>query len=308
MTATSLLDDGIELRRSMFLEFRAAAEDARHAAADADSSLVRAVHDYRKALRRARALLRLFARELGKGDRRDVRRALTDARRALGPARDHAVANDVLGQVTDENGRDVAKAILDRAATTAMSTLEIKQLLDEGAALAAAQVELLEAALPPRLDWSTLLDGLRATYAEARDQRKAAKRSRRAFHSWRRRSKELAIQLEVLGRLASAPQFEELRQQVVDANDQLGHTVDLLMARNFVRTHSEGTDSDGVDLLTRALNDELDGKIKEGRRAGRDAFRKKPRALTRKLAKIAKRDVTPVATPPLIRSEEFAMT
>ena len=308
MTATSLLDDGIELRRSMFLEFRAAAEDARHAAADADSSLVRAVHDYRKALRRARAVLRLFAGELAKGDRRDVRRALTEARRALGAARDHAVANDVLGQVTEENGRDVAKAILDRAAMTAMSSLEIKQLLAEGAALAAAQVELLDTALPPRIAWGTLLDGLRETYAEARTNRKAAKRSRRAFHSWRRRSKELAIQLEVLGRLSSAPQYEELRQQIVDANDQLGHTVDLLMARNFVRTHSEGIDADGVDLVLRALTDDLDVKIKDGRRAGRDAFRKKPRALARKLAKISKREVTPVATPPLIRSEEFAMT
>ncbi|HEY5922984.1 MAG TPA: CHAD domain-containing protein [Kofleriaceae bacterium] len=305
--ATSLLDDGVELRRSMFLEFRTAAEDVRQAAADADTSLGRAVHDYRKALRRGRALLRMIAGELPKADRRDVYRALTDARRSLGPARDHAVANDVLGQLQGDEERVLAKTVLDRAAASSMASSEIKQLLSEGAARTAAQVELLDAALPPRLEWRSLLDGVRATYAEARKARRDAKDSRRAFHTWRRRSKELAIQLEILAR-TTAPQLDELRKQVADANDQLGETVDLLMARDFVRAHAAEIDEDGVDLLESALEHDLDDKIRDGRRAGRDAFRRKSRVFARKLAKAVKRDVTPVAAPPLIRSEEFAMT
>ena len=305
--ATSLLDDGIELRRSVFLEFRAAAEDVRQAAADADTSLGRAVHDYRKALRRARALLRLLAGELPKSDRRTIRSALTDARRALGTARDHAVANDVLGRIAGDEERGVAKTILDAAAATAMASHEIKQLLSEGAARTAAQVELLDTALPPRVDWHVLLDGVRKTYAEARRERNAAKKSRSAFHAFRRRCKELAIQLDILAQVA-APQLGELRQQIVDATDQLGDTVDLLMARNFVRSHSAGIDEARVDLVRRALKRDLDDKIREGRRGTRDVFRKKPRELARKLAKVAKREAAPVATPPPIRSEEFAMT
>jgi CHAD domain-containing protein len=307
MMATSFLDNGNELRRSLFLEFRLAAEDVRKAAADADTSLGRAVHDYRKALRRARAVLRLLARELPKRDRREIYRALTDARRALGPARDHAVANDVLGEVAGDRERDAAKSILDIAAATAMASTEIKQLLAEGAARAAAQVEMLDAALPERLEWSDVLAGVRATYADARDARRASKRSRRAFHTYRRRAKELVVQLEVLAR-SVAPELDELYQRVVAATDDLGDTVDLFMAREFVKLHGASSDPDGVDLLRRSLRDRLDEKIREGRRAGRDAFRKKPRELARKLAKVAKRDVTPVATPPPIRSEEFAMT
>jgi len=291
----------------MFLEFLSAAEDVRKAASDADTSLGRAVHDYRKALRRARALLRLLASELPKSERRELRRALTDVRRSLGTARDHAVANDVLGQIKGDQERETAKAVLDSAAQSSLSSAEIKQLLNEGAARTAAQVELLETALPQRLDWHSLLDGVRKTYADARNARRAAKKSRRAFHTWRRRSKELGIQLEILAQ-AFAPQLEELRQEIVDATDQLGDTVDLLMARDFVRAHAGTIEQKGVDLLETTLEHELDDKIREARKASRQAFRKKPRLLARRLAKIAKRDVTPVATPPPVRSEEFAMT
>jgi hypothetical protein len=306
MTA-SLLDDGIELRRALFLEFRTAAEDVRQAAADAETSLGRAVHEYRKGLRRARALLRLLGDELPKGDRRDLRRALTDARRSLGTARDHAVANDVLAQIQGDREREVAKAVLDAAASTAMTSRDIKQLLSEGAARTAAQVELLDTALPPRIDWESLLSCARETYRQARKERRNAKQSRRAFHAWRRRSKELAIQLDILARIAT-PEVDEVRRELVDATDLLGDTVDLLMARNFVRTHADTLDPDDVDLLLGALERQLDDKIADCRRASRDVFHKKPRVLERKLAKLAKRNVTPVAASPSIRSEEFATT
>ena len=88
----------------------------------------------------------------------------------------------------------------------------------------------------------------------------------------------------------------------------LGPTVDLLMARDFVRLHAADIGEDGVDLLASKIAGELDDKIRESRRAGRDAFRKKPRALARKVAKALVRDVAPVATPPSIRAEEFATT
>jgi CHAD domain-containing protein len=307
MTATSLLDDGAVLRRAVFEELQLAAEDVRQAAADADGSLARAVHSYRKALRRTRALIRLVAGDLPKDDRRDIRRALTQARRALGAARDHAVASDVLAQLQGEEERRIAMAVLDRAAASAMASAEIKQLLAEGAARTAAQIELLDAVLPDRVEWTTLVEGVRTTYTQARDARRDAKRSRRAFHTWRRRSKELGIQLELLARIAS-PELQQLHEDLVSATDDLGETVDLLMARDFVRTHSDGIDPKEVDLLTGALARQLDDKIRDTRRAARDAFRKKPRELARKLAKAAKHNVTPVAAPPLTRAEEFAVT
>jgi hypothetical protein len=296
MTATSPVDDGAELRRTLFTEFQTAADDVRLAAASADESLAAAVHDYRKAFRRARAVLRLLAPILPRRDGRDIRRALTQARRALGATRDQAVANEVLASIEGEAERQLAKTVLDNAATSALASSEIKQLLAEGAACAAAQVEMLDACLPGRVEWRNVVEGLRATYAEARRARRSAKHSRHAFHTWRRRSKELVIQLDLLSRVA--PELETLRERIATASDTLGRAVDLLMARDFVRLHAADIGDKGVDLLASKIAAELDDKIREARRAGRDAFHKKPRALARKLAKVVKRDAAAVATAP----------
>jgi hypothetical protein len=306
MTATSLVSDGVELRRMLLSEFQIAADDVRLAAASTDESLGASVHDYRKAFRRARAVLRLLAPALPRRDARDIHRALTQARRALGATRDHAVANEVLAAIDGDEERRLANTVLDNAAASALASAEIKQLLAEGAARAAAQVEMLEASLPAGVDWTGVVEGLRGTYAEARDARRNAKHSRHAFHAWRRRSKELVIQLDVLARVA--PELEMLRQRIAAATDTLGDAVDLLMARDFVRLHAADVGEAGVDLLARKIADELDTRIRDARRAGRDAFHKKPRALARKLAKAVKADAAAVATPPPIRAEEFATT
>jgi hypothetical protein len=209
--------------------------------------------------------------------------------------------------IANEDERTLAKAILEQAAASALSSAEIKQLLAEGAARTAAQVERLDTALPTSIEWRTIVDGVRTTYAQARRARKAAKRSRHAFHTWRRRCKELAIQIDVIEQVAG-PQLEPLREGLLSITSDLGDTVDLLMARDFVRTHCEPICDEGAKTLTRAIELQLDEKIREGRRSGRDAFRRKPRALARKLAKATRPDVTPVAAPPLARAEEFAMT
>src|SRR5262245_41689584 len=93
----AVVDDEAELRRVLVAEFQAAADAARAAAGGVDRNITSAVHEYRKALRRARAVLLLLSDSLPKSERRAVRRALRDARRSLGTARDHAVAPDSIG-------------------------------------------------------------------------------------------------------------------------------------------------------------------------------------------------------------------
>ncbi|HEY1552995.1 MAG TPA: CHAD domain-containing protein, partial [Kofleriaceae bacterium] len=200
---TSVIDNDAELRRALIGEFSSASDAAREAAGKAD--LASAVHDYRKALRKARAVLSLVAAELPKSERRAVRRALQEARRAVGHARDHVVAPETLATLPlGEVEREAANAILKTADEAKPAAAEIKQLLAEGAARTAAQLEALQAALPPELAWKTVVKGIKAVYAEARHARRAAKRSKRAFHAWRRRSKELSYQLDVLAGFAGA--------------------------------------------------------------------------------------------------------
>ncbi len=289
----SVLDHEIELRQALVAEFLATAETARDAAAAAERGAATAVHDYRKALRRARAVLALVADALPKSERRAVRRALQEARRALSTARDHAVAPDALAQLPlGEEDRATANAIVKLAGEAVPPLAEIKQLLAEGAARAAAQVEALEAALPTGLSTRSITKGIRGVYDDARRARKAAKGGKRSFHSWRRRSKELAYQLEVIGGFAG-PQVAQLHNEIEAVTDVQSPAVDLVMVRDFVRTYSQGIAPEALDNLLMAIDAQLADLMKAARKASRGAFEARPRKFAKRLAKAIRRDLAP---------------
>jgi CHAD domain-containing protein len=290
-----VFDDEAELRRVLVAEFQGAADAARDAAASVDRNAANAVHDYRKALRRARAILKLVGAALPKSERRAVGRALQEARRAVSTARDHAVAPEAVNMLSlGEVERDTANAII-HASNEAMPPIpEIKQLLAEGAARTAAQVEALEAALPQTIPWTVVEKGIRGVYAEARVSRKAAKNSKRSFHRWRRRSKELSYQLELIEDYAGL-RVGEIQREIEGATDTQGPAVDLIMMRDFVLTHGGGVAKDALDRLLDVVNNQVDDLMKDSRKAGREAFRRKPSRFARRVTKAVRRDLAPVA-------------
>jgi CHAD domain-containing protein len=290
---TVILDNEQELRRALVAEFLSAAQGARDASNEVDKDVDEAVHEYRKSLRRARAVLALVAKALPRSERRAVRKALQEARRALGNARDHAVAPETLASLplSDEE-RTIAKAVLDAAAEAMPARQEIKQALAEGAARALAQAEALEAALPPQLTWTQIVKGVKATYDQARVARKAAKRSASSFHRWRRRSKELGYQLDVLAGFAG-PRVAEIQKEIEGATEPQGPVVDLIMLREFVETH--GTRGEPLEVLVGAIDTQLDDLMSDARRAGKDAYRRKPRKFGKRLTRAVERDLAPAA-------------
>jgi CHAD domain-containing protein len=289
----AVIDDEAALRSALVAEFQDAAEAARDAAAAVDYSAPTAVHDYRKALRRARAVLSLVANELPRSERRAVLRALRDARRALGAARDHAVAPDTVSLLSlDDAQQATIKQVLSAAADAVPPLAEIRQLLAEGAARTAAQVEALEAALPATLRWSTVLRGVRDVYRRARRARRDAKGSKRAFHSWRRRTKELLYQLDVLGGY-TGQHVSELHRDLEHATDTQGPVVDLIMLRDFARTHGGGITPEAVDSLVDAIDKEISHLMRDARRAADEVFDRKPKRFAKKLDKAARADTTP---------------
>src|SRR5205085_12161129 len=98
---------------------------------------------------------------------------------------------------------------------------------------AAAQADALEAALPAQVTWDDVVHGIRMVYAEARRARRAGKVSKQWFHSWRRRSKELAYTLDFVARQAG-PRAAAIHNEVDGITDTLGPAVDLIMVREFV--------------------------------------------------------------------------
>ena len=289
----SALQDPIELRAALLTAFHDAVQTAKDAVGIVDRSSTEAVHEARKGLRRARAVLELVSDALPKNERKAVRKALQEARRALSVPRDHAVAPEALGQLPlGDEDRTTAKRVIDNAAEALPATQEIKQVLAESAARAAAQGEALEAALPAEIDLDTVLDGIRGIYAEARHARRAGKRSKQWFHAWRRRSKELGYQLDVLCQHAG-PRIHAIHSEIEGLSDTLGPAVDLVMVRDFVGTYNQGITSEEVDRLTCAVDALLGDLVKETRKAGRDTFAQSPKKFVKRLAKSIKRDLAP---------------
>jgi CHAD domain-containing protein len=290
---SSPLHDPIELRAKLIAEFTAAVTAAKDAAGAVDRGAEAAVHDSRKALRRARAVLAMISRALPKGERRAVKSALQEARRSLSTVRDHSVAPLTAGALDlSDDDKATAKRILDSAAEALPPAAEIKQLLAEAATRAAAQAEALVAALPPAIDDSIVFDGIADTYEEARRARRRAKNSKSWFHTWRRRTKELVYELEFLAKHAG-PRASAIHEEIGATSDTLGPTVDLVMLRDFVETHGQGVPADAVKQLRDAIDERLEDEMKSLRKNARDAFAQKPKKFSKRLAKSVKRDLTP---------------
>ena len=284
--------EGDALRAAMIAEFLAAAEAAGEAAASVDAGAATAVHEYRKALRRARAVLTLVADALPKSERRAVKRSLQEARRVVSAVRDHAVAPETLAklELSDEE-RVAATDVLANAAEAMPPVDEIKTLLVEGAARAAQQSEALEAALPRTLELHTIIEGVRSVYAAARDAREGSKKNTHKFHAWRRRVKELTYQLEILARWAGK-RVGELHEDVEKAADVLSPAVDLIMLREFVATYAQGVGSGNLGKLADTLDEKLKDAMKVARKQTRHAFGRKPSVLAKKLERAVKKDLT----------------
>jgi len=296
--SASPLHDPIELRAKLIAEFTAAVTAAKEAASSVDRGAETAVHDARKALRRARAVLAMIAYALPKSERRAVRDALKEARRSLSTVRDHTVAPITAGSLElGDDDRETAKRVLDSAAEALPPTAEIKQLLAEAATRAAAQAEALVAALPPAIDEKILFDGIADTYEEARRARRRAKNSKAWFHTWRRRTKELVYELEFLAKHAGA-RASAIHEEIGALSDSLGPTVDLIMLRDFVETHGQGIPGDAIKHLRDTIDDRLEDQMKQLRRDARDAFAQKPKKFAKRLVKSVKRDLTPADDNP----------
>ena len=289
----SAIHDPAALRDALVHAFEAAAHDAREAAFAFDKDAAAAVHQARKALRRARAVLGLVRAALPKPEYRAVKTALQESRRTLSSVRDHAVAPEALARLTlDDDDRATANRVLANAAESVPAAAETKQLLAESAARAAAQAEALQAALPHEIDWDTVAEGLRMTYGEARRAKGAAKRSKSWFHTWRRRSKELVYQLELVAQHAG-PRVAAIHDELSGVVDTLGPAVDLIMVREFVATYAQGVPPEASRHLRDAIDRELDELMKAARKAARDTFRQKPKKLEKRITKSVRRDLTP---------------
>ena len=280
------------VRTRLLREFRVAVDAARTAAATSGQDFITAVHEYRKALRRARALVELVGATLPKHERKSILEALRDARSALSAARDHAVAPGVLGAMAlGEPERAVADAVLLAATQASPADSDGEILLREGAARAAAQADALEAALPV-FDERVIFEGLASTYRKARRARRRAKRSMAQFHRFRRRLKELSYQFEFIADLGGV-RLHTFKDAYAGISAPCGAVADLVMSREFVATYGGPRNTEQLEGLDSAMVAQIrDGVIAE-RLASRDLFAMRTKKFAKKMARALRKDNAP---------------
>jgi CHAD domain-containing protein len=282
-------------RELVLTAFRAAAADAGEAAGKAREDLSTSVHELRKALRRAGAMLALVQPVLRKDEHAAIRNELRMARRAVSTARDHSVAESSLARLPLEaEAREAANQLLAKLGAGEDGSGEVAAQVGEGAKKARLQVEALDAALPDEVPWKAIGRGLARTYREARSARKDARRSHSAFHRWRRRTKELDAQLSLLAEHAGE-RTQALQHSYEEISDVLGPVADLLMLRELIEAHGKAWSKERFEVLAEALEELTAEQIRAARAQAKPLFEARPKALARRVGKALRKDAHPSA-------------
>lgn len=196
------------------------------------------IHGARKQLKRARATLRLLRPSMDDDWYRRENVAARDAARPLSIARDQEVINETLDGLLERFG----------PAASRLHPAQLRQSLHKGHRhsgheASAKQLNQIKAALKRSTKrvqawqlesegWDCIANGLRATYRRARHalRRARVERATDDLHEWRKQTKYLWHQLQILTPLAPGP-VGELADEFHHLADYLGAEHDLAVLR-----------------------------------------------------------------------------
>jgi CHAD domain-containing protein len=275
--------------------FRSATEDAAAAAVLSSSDLRTSVHEFRKALRRACAMLALVRPALRKREFAAIRAELRAARRAVSAARDQSVAADSLAALAlDPAEREVAEVLAAVLREHGPVEAELAEHMSRSAERARAQADALEAALSSELEWDVIAEGIAHTYRAARAARRGAKRSQPSFHRWRRRAKELDLQLTLVA-AHGGERTEALHLAYEELSNQLGPIADLLMLRELIEAHGKASERVRFELLATCIDRLAKDRIGQARVSAKPLFGASASQFAKKITKAIRKDADPPA-------------
>jgi CHAD domain-containing protein len=246
------------------------------------------VHETRKALKRARALVRLQRPALGAKRYRRLRTALRDCGRRLAVARDAEVVVDTLEELIRRHPKQLAHspgvALLRERLIAERGQVEAHTR--HGAPTRAAVLERLRATRldlerwkPRQGDRATAREGLGEIYRQGRRRRKRARSAKTSasLHDWRKRVKDLRYAAEAL----------KLRE-VARTADRLGETIgaehDLWLLSQRLRRHRGCFKGDQAarSALRRLIAQRRRRLRKRAFRLGQALYRRPPKRFVRR--------------------------
>jgi len=189
-----------------------------------------AVHEQRKALRRARATVNLVRPVLGRRGAESFIGPLREALRCTSGIRDaHVLENALRDAFPDEPA--LRKRIVAGCGSRRHSRDEGASLRRAGANLEGL-AEQFGRALRGKIRWRDVRKALKRSFGRARDARAevVVRAQAEAVHAWRKRVKELRYQLELLRSLGAV----KGRRRFAVLAERLGAITDLMVLRELV--------------------------------------------------------------------------
>ena len=232
----SLPDDLMQVATLEVLQIRQRLSKSRK------NDLPQAVHESRKRIKKLRALFRLTRNHIGEAAYQKLNHIMRAIAHSLSPLRDAAIRRetwhefrpDCPDQISDAEFSMVAESLShqsdQRIKTTALSRNQYKKKL--GLALALIKKTSLN-----RITKKELRKGMKKTHNRyQREYRKARQETTdESLHAWRKRSKDLLHQLDLLGHRGK--RVEQLRE----LGKLLGADHDLAILKSRVLKISPGT-------------------------------------------------------------------
>jgi CHAD domain-containing protein len=275
------LDERLPLRVGLVAAFAGVVAYASAMADAAADDPDRAVHEVRKALRRALAVVRLARPALGEASYRALAADLRGALRGTSPLRDAAVLLPTLRSLPDEPrtraARRTLKRLLSAQGHAAAPSPALRARLRRSLRLLAPMPERLLACLPEKVRWRELAAGLSRSYRRTRRARRRAFRTGEDahVHAFRKRVKELRYQLELLEE-AHGRRPSRTRRELAALADALGEVTDLVVLRGAVRSRAGELPQASAEALLSSLDDAVSERLGRLRRRSRELFERSP--------------------------------
>lgn len=278
------LDPGLPLAQGLEKAMQGVTRYAQEWAAKVDQDPEPAVHNFRKSIRRARALLKLMRNQLGRPRYEELAEDLRSAMRETSAARD---ADVMVGLVAayprkpkTEAALDALQALLEEQRRAVHSKGRLTRALSEGAQSLEEIPTRFGQSLPKDMHRGGLFDSLRAGHRRARRAYRRAQdgESDDDFHDWRKRVKELRYQLELLLPLTGKTKEHG---RLAELAEQLGAITDLVVMRDCVLAHRERLDEPGP--LLKKLEKKIDKQQRLRYAEAEDLFGIKPRVFARRI-------------------------
>lgn len=270
---------------------------------DVHASPATALHEFRKSVRRARALMVLMEGFVGVDAHGELSVTLRAVHRSTSELRDRQVVADVLqgapmvatdAHAPPEPPEPDDVAVLARALGAAMpvtappDVAAIAGVMQSGCERLADLPQLLAGAMPSRVRWDAVADGLARSFRRARRRLRAVEQTGddEDVHRLRKRIKELDYQVELLA-AHDGDRVRRRRKELDRLAEELGRLVDLFVLRDHAAQHAEP--GDDHERLREAIASARASQLEQVLASARDVLDDSPRNYARRIVRAVRR-------------------